>query len=67
VTVVRELPAFAVRSAGLATLAGPVRATGTGLGLVSGSFGAGLLVMWSAVSEVDPNPRELIYELGTWG
>jgi len=43
-------------------------ATRHGLGLVSGSFGAGLVVsVVGGYLEVDPNPRELIYELGTWG
>jgi hypothetical protein len=43
-------------------------ATQHGLGLVSESFRAGIVIsVVCGYLEVDPNPHERIYELGVWG
>jgi hypothetical protein len=64
-----ELPAFAV-GFGWARRHLPAlfQATQHGLALVSGSFGAGIVIsVVCGYLQPDPNPDELIYELGTWG
>jgi hypothetical protein len=64
-----EVPAFAVRFGWARQhLAALFEATHHGVGLVTGSFTAGIVI--SVVVghlEVDPNPSERIYQLGTWG
>jgi hypothetical protein len=64
-----ELPAFVVEFGwGRQHLAVLFEATQHGLALVSESFGAGIVIsVVCGYLEVDPNPHERIYELGTWG